>query len=61
METWIEVVDEKGDILLSLQMHELPLDVSAEELVKKILPNLSEMYNYRCYYTQKSPDESGQN
>ena len=48
---WIDVVDEDGDLLLSIQPHWLPAGSTVEDLVRKILPGLSEMYEYKCYYT----------
>ena len=46
----IDIVDEDGDLLLSIEPHWIPSGMTVEDLVIKILPGLSEMYDYKCYY-----------
>lgn len=58
--TWIEVVDENGDLLLGMQTYWLPIDMTAQQVVEKILPCLTDLYKYRCYYIDKPVDTEQQ-
>ena len=53
MSKWIDVVDEDGTLLLSIQTHWLPDNLTPEQAIVKILPALSLLYGYKCYYTDK--------
>jgi len=46
----IDIVDEDGDLLLSIEPHWIPSGMTVEDLVIKLLPGLSDMYDYKCYY-----------
>ena len=50
MSSWIEVVDDEGELLVSIQTHWMPNDMSVSDLVSRIIPGLSEIYDAYTIY-----------
>lgn len=49
----IDVVDEDGTILLSVETHWIPEGMTADDVIKEVLPSLSLLYGYKCFYTDE--------